>query len=86
VVLGTPSCPPCMRMKPILEKLASLYAGRAAIVPIDLEVHQDQMIRFKVKSIPVQVFFNTQGIETYRHVGYMDERSIVDQFKKLGLE
>ena len=86
VVLGTPSCPPCIRMKPILEKLAGQYAGRAAVVPIDVAIHQDQMVRFRVKAIPVQVFFNTDGRETYRHIGYVDERSIVDQFKKLGLD
>jgi thioredoxin 1 len=73
-------------MKPILEKLAGQYAGRAAVVPIDVLIHQDQMVRFGVKAIPVQVFFNTDGRETYRHIGYMDERSIVDQFKKLGLD
>jgi thioredoxin 1 len=86
VVLGTPSCPPCIRMKPTLEKLAGQYAGRAAVVPIDVAIHQDQIVRFGVKAIPVQVFFNSEGREAYRHVGYMSEGSIVDQFKKLGLE
>ena len=86
VVLGTPSCPPCIRMKPVLEKLAGQFAGRAAVVPIDVAIHMDQMIRFRVKAIPVEVFFNADGSEAFRHVGFMSEKEILDQLKKMGLE
>jgi thioredoxin 1 len=86
VVLGTPSCPPCIRMKPVLEKLAGRFSGRAAVVPIDVAIHHDQMIRFGVKAIPVEVFFSTDGREVYRQVGYMSEKEILEQLKKLGLE
>jgi thioredoxin 1 len=86
VVLGTPSCPPCVRMKPILEKLAGHYAGRAAVVPIDVAIHQDQIIRFGVKTIPVEIFFDADGREVYRRVGFMSETQILDQLRKMGLE
>jgi thioredoxin 1 len=86
VVLGTPSCPPCIRMKPVLEKLAGQFAGRAAVVPIDVAIHMDQMIRFRVKAIPVEVFFNADGSEAFRHVGFMSEKEILDQLIKMGLE
>jgi thioredoxin 1 len=86
VVLGTPSCPPCVRMKPILEKLAGRYAGRAAIIPIDVGMDNEQRVRFGVKVVPMEVFFDAAGRETYRQVGFMDEKSILDQLKKLGLD
>jgi thioredoxin 1 len=86
VVLGTPTCPPCIRMKPILEDMAKRYTGKAAVVPIDIAVHQDQMRRFNVKAIPVVIFFNAEGHEVYRKVGYMDAKSIEVQFKKMGVE
>jgi thioredoxin 1 len=86
VVLGTPSCPPCIRMKPVLEKLASRFSGRAAVVPINVAIHNDQMIRFGVKAIPVEIFFNADGREVYRQLGFMSEREILDQLKKLGVE
>jgi thioredoxin 1 len=86
VVLGTPSCPPCIRMKPILEKIAKQYAEKAAVIPIDVGIHKDQMARFNVKAIPVEVFFNADGREVYRHLGFMDEKTILDHFKKIGVE
>jgi len=86
VVLGTPSCPPCIRMKPILEKIGRQYAERVAVLPIDVGIHKEQMARFKVKAIPVEIFFNADGREVYRHLGFMDERAILDQFKKMGLD
>jgi thioredoxin 1 len=73
-------------MKPILEKLAGQYAGRAAVIPIDVAIHGDQIARFGVKAVPVEVFFDAAGRETYRQVGFMDEKSILNQFRKLGLE
>jgi thioredoxin 1 len=86
VVLGTPACPPCIRMKPILEEMAERYKGKAAVVPIDILVHPDQAQRFKVKAIPVEIFFNAEGREMFRHLGYMDAQSIREQFRKMGLE
>jgi thioredoxin 1 len=86
VVLGTPTCPPCVRMKPILEKIARQYTEKAAVIPIDVGIYTEQMARFNVKAIPVEVFFNAAGREVYRHLGFMDEKSILDQFKKMGVE
>ena len=86
VVLGTPHCPPCIRMKPILEKIGRQYAGKAAVFPIDVGIHKEQMARFNIKAIPVEIFFNADGREVYRHLGFMDEKSILDQFRKMGLE
>lgn len=86
VVLGTPSCPPCVRMKPVLEKIGRQYAGKASVIPIDVGIHAEQMARFGVKAIPVTVFFNADGGEVYRHLGFMSEKEILDQLKKMGLE
>ena len=86
VVLGAPSCPPCVRMKPVLEKIGKQYAEKASVVPIDVGIHQEQMARFGVKAIPVEVFFNADGREVYRHVGFMSEKEILDQLKKMGVE
>lgn len=86
VVLGTPSCPPCVRMKPVLEKIAKQYAEKAAVIPIDVGIQKEFIARFGVKAIPVEIFFNADGLEVYRHVGFMDEKGILDQLKKLGVE
>ena len=43
-------------MKPILEKISWQYAEKAAVISIDVGIHTEQMARFNVKVIPVEVF------------------------------
>ena len=84
--LGAKKCVPCKLMAPILEKLETVYEGKADIVFIDVWENRDQAPRFKVKAIPTQIFFNERGEEVFRHVGFFDEKSIVEQLSKMGVE
>ena len=86
VDLGAKKCIPCKMMAPILAKLEKAYAGKAAIVFIDVWENKDQAPRFKVRVIPTQIFFNEKGKEVFRHVGFFDEKSIVEQLNKMGIE
>ncbi|MDA3971380.1 MAG: thioredoxin family protein [Desulfobulbaceae bacterium] len=79
VDLGSHSCIPCKMMEPILDKLRTEYAGRAAIVFIDVWEHKEQAKRFKISTIPTQVFYDAKGQEVYRHQGFMNEEAIIKQ-------
>lgn len=83
--LGAKSCIPCKMMAPILEKLEKVYDGKAAIIFIDVWKHRQQAKRFRIRAIPTQIFFDQQGKEVYRHVGFMSEKAIVNQLKKMGV-
>ncbi len=84
--LGARTCIPCKRMAPILESLSNEYQGKASILFID--VHHDQAAagKFRVQMIPTQIFFNAQGKEMKRHVGFMDKAEIVRELKAAGLK
>ena len=84
--LGADSCIPCKLMAPILKKLKKEYRGQAAIVFIDVWKHKNQSRRFGIRAIPTQIFFNKERKETYRHVGFMSEKTIVAQLKKMGVK
>lgn len=84
--LGAKKCIPCKMMAPILAKMEKQYEGKAAIVFIDVWEHNEQARRFGIRAIPTQIFFDEDGKEEYRHVGFMDERAIVNQLKKMGVE
>jgi len=84
--LGAKSCIPCKMMAPILAKLEKKYDGKASIVFIDVWKNKDQAKRFKIRAIPTQIFFNKEGKEIYRHIGFMSEKAIVQQLKKMGVE
>lgn len=86
VDLGAKKCIPCKMMAPIMEKMEKAYEGRAEIIFIDVWENREQASRFKIRAIPTQVFFNEKGEEVYRHVGFLDEKSIIDQLIKMGVE
>ena len=83
VDLGADSCIPCKMMAPILKKMEKKYDGKAAIIFIDVWKQHDQAKRFGIRAIPTQIFFNKDGKEVYRHVGFMSEAAIVEQLKKM---
>ena len=83
--LGAKKCIPCKMMAPILEKVEKDYEGKAAIFFIDVWKHRDQLNRFGIRAIPTQIFFNQNGEEVYRHLGFMSEKEIVKQLKNMGV-
>jgi thioredoxin 1 len=83
--LGADKCIPCKMMAPILEKMEKIYAGKAAIVFIDVWKDRAQADRFRIQSIPTQIFFDIGGNEVYRHVGFMSEEAIIAQLKGMGV-
>lgn len=84
--LGAKKCIPCKMMAPIMEKMEKKYAGKAAIVFIDVWQYREQAYRFKIRSIPTQIFYNADGKEVYRHEGFMNEEAIVDVMEKMGVD
>ena len=83
--LGARSCIPCKMMAPIMKKVEEKYKGKAAILFIDVWKNQAPAKRFGIGAIPTQIFFDKEGREVYRHVGFMSEESIVKQLKRMGV-
>jgi thioredoxin 1 len=83
--LGAHKCIPCKMMAPIITELQKEYTGRASIIFIDVWEHQDQAQRFGIRGIPTQIFYDKEGKEIGRHMGFLDKKSIVATFKNLGV-
>ena len=83
---GADKCVPCKMMAPIIAKIEKAYEGRATIVFIDVWKHNEQAKRFGIRAIPTQIFFDENSKEVFRHVGFMGEKAIVDQLKKMGID
>lgn len=86
VDLGAKTCVPCKMMAPVLDKLEKVYTGRATITFIDVRQHREQAKRFRIRAIPTQIFFGKDGVEVYRHVGFLSEQEIIAQLKKMGVD
>jgi len=86
VDLGAKKCIPCKMMAPILEKLEKVYAGRAAIVFLDVWEDPKPAHRFGIRGIPTQIFFDKEGKEVFRHLGFLSEEEIVRRLKDMGVK
>jgi len=86
VDLGAKKCIPCKMMAPIMKKMEKLYKGKAVIGFIDVWENRGQVQRFKIRGIPTQIFFNKEGREVYRHLGFISEKDIKSQLAKMGVE
>lgn len=84
--LGAKKCIPCKMMAPILEKMEKKYKDKAAIIFIDVWENRDQARRFGIRAIPTQIFFDKEGKEVFRHIGFMNENAIIEQLKKMGVK
>lgn len=85
VEFGATGCIPCDMMQPILEKLRKTYPGRLNVVFSHVGENPIFGARFGIRSIPVQVFFDRQGKEVFRHVGFFPEEKIVKQLADMGI-
>jgi len=83
--LGAHSCIPCKMMAPVLSKLKQAYEGRAVINFIDVWEQHDQGIKYGVRSIPTQIFYDREGQEVFRHAGFMAEKDIVNKLTEMGV-
>jgi thioredoxin 1 len=85
VDLGADKCIPCKMMAPIIEKVRKDFAGRAAIVFLDVWKDSSHGRRFGIRAIPTQIFFDAEGNEVFRHTGFLDEERIIAKLYELGV-
>ena len=50
-------CGPCRAIAPILEQLATSYAGKMKVAKLDVDQHPRTPMKFNVRSIPTMLFF-----------------------------
>lgn len=84
--LGARSCIPCKKMAPILESMSNEYRGKAGILFIDVQEDQAAAQKYRVQMIPTQIFFNAQGKEVKRHIGFIDKQGLLKELKSAGLK
>jgi thiol-disulfide isomerase/thioredoxin len=86
VEFGATGCVPCDMMQPILDKLKKDYPEKLNVVFIHVGEEQILASRFGIRAIPVQVFYDAQGKEVFRHTGFLAETEVTKQIAKLGVE
>lgn len=83
--LGSKNCLPCKLMKPILKELQTEYAGSLIVEVFDIHEKPDIGKKYNVRLIPTQIFYDKNGKELYRHVGFMSKKEIISTFERFGI-
>ncbi|MFZ4857028.1 MAG: thioredoxin family protein [Desulfuromonadaceae bacterium] len=84
--LGARTCIPCKKMAPILYGLNQELNGKAHVLFIDVRENKAAAEKFRVQMIPTQIFFDAQGKEVKRHIGFIDKNDILKELKTAGLK
>ncbi len=77
-----PWCGPCKMIAPILDKIASEYAGKVIIAKVNTDESSEYALKYGVQGIPTMLFI-AGGKILHRSVGALPEKMIrdaVDQF------
>jgi len=83
---GSSTCVPCKQMKPILLELSREYEGKLNVVIVEVYEQKDLAEQYKIMAIPTQIFYNNEGQEITRHIGFFAKEDISTQLQGMGIE
>lgn len=86
VDLGADKCIPCKQMAPILAELKTAYAGQLEVEFIDVWKNPGAGEAYGVRIIPLQIFFDAEDNELFRHEGFYGKEDILAKWKELGVD
>ncbi len=84
--LGAGKCIPCRMMVPVLDELEKKYSGKFNVKFIDVHKDSDSAEKWRIRSIPTQIFLDARGKELYRHIGFISGEDILARWKELGVD
>lgn len=73
-----PWCGPCRMMEPVLEDLASEYAGRIVVGKLNVDDNPQTATSFDILSIPALLVFD-KGQMVKKLVGAMPKKRLVEE-------
>ncbi len=68
-------CGPCKQIAPVLEEMATTYAGKIKIAKMDVDANQEIPAKFGIRGIPTLILFK-DGQEVAKKVGAMSKSQL----------
>ena len=82
---GSEKCIPCKTMLEILTPMMADYEGKVDIRIINVYEETELAKKFRIVTIPTQVFIDATGRELFRHIGVYPRDSIEAKFREFGM-
>lgn len=83
---GAKGCVPCDMMEPIREALRKKHEGKLNVVFIHVQNDPVLASRYGVQAIPLLVFFDAEGKEVFRHMGFFPQEKIEGKLAEMGVK
>ncbi len=77
-----PWCGPCRMMTPIIEQIATEYAGKAKICKVNTDASRDTAVKFGISAIPTLILFKGGQVQK-KWVGVTGQKDISDTINGL---
>lgn len=74
-------CGPCRMAGPVIEEIATEYAGKIVVGKVDVDHEQELAQKYGVMSIPTVILFK-DGKEVGRQIGFAGKQGYLDLLKK----
>lgn len=78
----SPWCGPCRAYGPILEEVASEYAGKAVLCRYNVSENSSLVHKFDIRGTPTTIFIR-DGKIVYQYVGFCPKETLQSIFKSL---
>ena len=75
-------CGPCRMVAPLIDELATEYAGRVTIGKCDVDENNDLAVKFAVRNIPT-ILFIKGGQIIDKQIGACPKNVLVDKVNKI---
>lgn len=69
-------CGPCKKLKPVLDEIASEYAGKVKVVAIDVDQNKSLADAMQIRSIPLLIYYK-EGKVAMNFEGYTDKSTLL---------
>jgi thioredoxin len=80
--LWAPWCMPCRSMGPVLEDVASTFAGRLRVAKLNVDENPEAAARLRLQGIPTLVLFKG-GREVERMIGARDKAELLRRLEPM---
>jgi len=80
--LWGPGCGPCMQLEPVVEQLATEYAGKVKFAKVNVAENMGLAAKFQVTGVPTMLFFKG-GSEAERIRGMASKEDIAAKLDAL---
>lgn len=79
---GALNCSACRRMEEVMFEIKQMYPGKVNVVFVNVLLPEQQKLMkyYGIVAIPTQVLLNKDGVEYFRHTGYISASELSVRF------